>query len=144
MLIETRDFGKLEINEKDIICFPKGIPAFENLTRYVLINYPHENIAPMWLQSVDDSSLCFIVFDPFLYVPDYEPFISHSDKGELKCENVDDLRYLVIAVIPEDMTQTTINLKSPLVINIKNNLAIQVVLEADYLIRFPLFAEKGV
>ncbi len=143
MVIATRDFGELEINEKDILYFPKGILAFEHQTRYVLIHYPHEDIAPMWLQSVDDSSLCFIVFDPFLYAHDYTPSIPVNDYAELGAESREDLRYLVISVIPDDMKNTTVNLKSPIIINIKNNRAIQSILDADYPVRYPLFTEKG-
>ena len=143
MLITTRDFGELEVNESDFIYFPKGIFAFEQQSRYVLIHYPDQDIAPMWLQCVDDSTLCFIVFDPFIYLQDYVPSISVADYSEVKAENKDDLRYLVISVIPDDPKETTINLKSPLIINIKNNCAIQSILEADYPVRFPLFSDKG-
>lgn len=144
MILETRDFGSMEINEQDILNFHKGIPAFEEYHRYVLIHYPHEDIAPMWLQCVDNRALCFIVFDPFLYFKDYSPVISAADMAELDAHNPEELRYFTIAVVPEDATQSTINLKSPLVVNIKNNRGMQCILESDYPIRYPLFSDKGV
>ncbi|MFA9380360.1 MAG: flagellar assembly protein FliW [Acetanaerobacterium sp.] len=143
MNIQARDFGSIDINECDILVFPKGILAFEEYKRYILIHYPHEDIAPMWLQSVDNSSLCFIVFDPFLFFPDYAPAVSPADAAELGTGNGEDLRYFAIAVVPEDAKQSTINLKSPLVVNVKNNRAMQCILDLDYPVRFPLLADKG-
>ena len=142
--LETRDFGTMEINEQDILIFPKGILAFEEYHRYVLIHYPHEDITPMWLQCADNSALCFIVFDPFLFYKDYTPLISAADMAELDATSREELRFFAIAVVPEDAKHSTINLKSPLVVNIKNNLALQCILESDYPIRYPLFSEKGV
>lgn len=143
MNIATRDFGNIDINEQDILIFSKGIPAFEEYHRYVLIHYPHEDIAPMWLQCVDNSSLCFIVFDPFLFVPNYLPAVSEADFKELMAQTAEDLRYFVISVIPEDAKKSTVNLKSPLVVNVKNNRALQCILESDYPVRYPLLSEKG-
>lgn len=144
MIIKTRDFDELEINESDIIHFPNGIYAFEDQKSFVLIHYPDQDVAPMWLQSVDDPSLCFIVFDPILYVEEYSPNISAADMNALKAEKKDDIRYLAISVIGKDVKDSTLNLKSPIVININNNYAVQSILEDDYPIRFPLFSdEKG-
>ncbi len=143
MKIATRDFGEVEIQESDILMFPKGILAFEEFKQYVLIHYPDEEIAPMWLQSVENSSLCFIVLDPFLYLPDYSPSLPAAELSELNLSSNDDLRYFVISVISEDVQKSTINLKSPIVVNIKNNRAIQCVSDSDYPVRFPLFSEKG-
>lgn len=143
MNIATRDFGTIDINERDILYFPKGILAFEEYHRYVLIHYPHEDITPMWLQCVDNNALCFIVFDPFLYHENYVPTISGADMAELDAKSTEDLRYFAIAVVPEDAKKSTINLKSPVVVNITNNRAMQCILESDYPVRYPLFTDKG-
>ena len=71
MIIKTRDFGEEEISEEVMIDFPNGVYAFEENHRFVLLSPCGENKYPMWLQSVDDQNLCFIVFDPREFVPDY-------------------------------------------------------------------------
>ncbi len=143
MNIATRDFGTVRINEQDILNFFKGIPAFEEYHRYALIHYPHEDIAPMWLQCVENSALCFIVLDPFLYYENYSPRVSAADMAELGAKGAEELRFFAIAVVPEDAKDSTINLKSPLVVNIGNNRAMQCILESDYPLRYPLFSGKG-
>ena len=50
MEIKSKDFGILEIETKDIINFPQGLYAFENITRFVLIEKDGYKIK--WLQAV--------------------------------------------------------------------------------------------
>ena len=50
------------------------------------------------------------------------------------------LLVLAIARVPEDYKDTTVNLKSPIVINIAENIGTQVILPTDYPFRFPVFA----
>ncbi len=60
MQIETRDFGRAEINEKDIITFVKPILGFEEYTRFVML-IDDEITGFAWLQSVEEKELCFII-----------------------------------------------------------------------------------
>jgi flagellar assembly factor FliW len=38
MLLETRYFGELEIDESKIISFDEGLPGFEEVRRFVMID----------------------------------------------------------------------------------------------------------
>ena len=47
--------------------------------------------------------------------------------------------YWLIMVVKDDFRERTVNLKSPVIINLKNNKAMQIILEDDYPIRYQLF-----
>ena len=72
---------------------------------------------------------------------DYNPVPDKEDMETIKAESIDDLDFLVLAVIPNDIRETTLNLKSPVIINRKNNLAVQTILSEDYDLKFPLYKD---
>lgn len=143
IIIETRDLGTVEIPKENVISFPNGIYAFEDIKSFVALSPLGENTYPMWLQSVERPSLCFIVYNPADIIPDYCPTLSREDVAEISLEDDDEVCMLAIASIPQnDVRKTTINMKSPIVINKTKMLAMQVILEEDYQIRQPLFENK--
>lgn len=143
--IETRDFGRQEISKEDIITFPRGLFAFEDAKEFVLLSPLDDEASPMWLQSSQSEKPCFIVFKPLDFISDYEPEPIEEDLRLIDYKDKDEIEYLVLAVIPEDYTKTTLNLKSPVVINRTKRLAVQTILQEDYDLRFPLYKNvKGV
>lgn len=142
--IETRDFGEQEIAKEDIIRFPRGLFAFEESRDFVLLSPLDEEASPMWLQSADASKPCFIVFKPMDFISDYKPEPMAEDLELIHFEEGDEIEYLSLAVIPQDYTKTTLNLKSPVAVNRTKRLAVQTILPDDYDLRFPLYKEvKG-
>ncbi len=139
MKIQTRDFGEQEIALEDIITFPNGLFAFEDARRFVLMSPLGDEASPMWLQSAEGSSPCFIVFKPTELFDNYIPELSEEDMKVLKLEDNDVLEYLVIAVIPEDYKQTTVNLKSPIIINRNKKIAIQTILQQSFSLKHPIY-----
>jgi len=139
MLIETRDFGHIEIQEDDIVHFPGGLYGFEDSKRFALLD-TGSSAGVMHLQCVDAPNPRFIVLDPFAIVEDYAPEVPEDALKKLRANSVEDLSLLVIAVIPEDLNASTVNLKSPVAINFKEHLGMQVILgNRDYPVRFRLF-----
>jgi flagellar assembly factor FliW len=142
MIIHTRDFGETEIDETKIIQFPDGVFAFEDNKRFIFLFPLGENKYPCWMQSVDDEDLCFIVYNPYDIIKDFildeETLETELDVGENTAVSV-----FSIAVIPEDYLKTTINIKSPVVVNLDTKTGKQVILPDDYPIRFPIFSGKG-
>jgi len=66
MLINTLKFGPLEIPENKIITMAKPVLGFEELTKYCLVEL--EEFKPfMWLQSVNDPTVAFIVVNPAIF-----------------------------------------------------------------------------
>ncbi len=140
--IDSRDFGVTEVAENAVFDFPNGVFAFEDDRKFALLSPLGEDTYPMWLQSMDNKELCFIVFDPSLIDESYNVILNESEKKILKVSEGDTIRCLVIAKVPEDFKKTTVNMKSPIVINPVNNTALQVILPLDYPFRHPIY-ESG-
>ena len=139
MIIASRDFGEVEVKEEQLVHFPNGIYAFEEAKNYALITPLGDSTFPMWLQCVDDVSPCFIVFDPALISTDYEVSLSPDEKTLLKITDDRDITALCIAKVPADYRDTTVNMKSPLIVNKKERLGMQIILPSDYPFRLPLY-----
>lgn len=144
MKIETRDFGILEIEERHIINFPQPIFGFEEYSRFVLINDSNMGNGICWLQSVEERQVCFIMLNPLEIKRDYLPAVSDEVLDQLKAEPEDELDCWVLLVIGETFKQSTANLKSPIFVNHRENLGMQVILDQDYSIRQPIFPEGEV
>ncbi len=139
MKINTSRFGEMEIEEESIIEFRHGIPAFEELKRYIIISLEGDDNF-YWLQSVDDGDIAFILADPFNFTVDYEPVLSDSILKELQIEKEEDVLVLTMLVVPDEIENMTANLAAPIVININKKLGKQVILtEGDYPVRHPVF-----
>lgn len=119
MLIETRYFGEMEIQEEKIIHFPSGIIAFEEMKNFIIIESGQEDMPFCWLQSVDDGNLSFVLVNPFLFKPDYEFEIPDSVVRELEIEKEDDVAAFAIVVLTENINKISANLLAPVIINTK-------------------------
>ncbi len=141
--IMTRDFGEIEIDKKEILYFPNGIYAFEDEHEFILIS-SDELESIYWLQSVNTSNLCFIVFDANTVMLNYSPVYPESCLDVIDAKPQDDLRYLVISVIKDDYTKSTVNLKSPIAVNMKNNKCVQLICDnEDYEVKHLLISKNS-
>jgi len=145
LLIETKHFGKVEVAEADLISFVEGIPGFPNLHRYVLLGDNDENNPFLWLQAVDMPETSFVVIQPKLFLPNYQPRLNNEILEILEIEDLNQVLHYSITVVPEDVLQIRTNLQAPIVINTRNNKAKQVILnQPEYKLRYYIFQElKG-
>ncbi len=116
------EFGDLQINEQDIIHFNEGLYGFEDVKDYVLISHDEPGVI-MTMQPVDGQIPQFVVLDPYAITHDFAPVLSHADMKLFKNTKVNDLKFLVIAVVKENYLETVVNLKSPIVINPQTRIA---------------------
>lgn len=131
MTINTRHFGDIEIDDKGIIDFVEGLPAFEEYRRYVLLKDGDESSPFRWLQCIDNADLAFAIVDPFAVKKDYEVELSPENIKLLGIEKAEDVATYSIVVVPEDASKISMNLKAPIIINIKSNMGKQVILDTD-------------
>lgn len=131
MEINTKAYGLVEVGEENIITFEKGIIGFEEKQKYVLLGNPEKEDFLIWLQSVDDEKLAFIIIPPHFVKADYKPIIPSEELEDLEIKDNEDLLFYTIVVIPEDIKKMRTNLKAPLIINTKNNKAKQLILNDD-------------
>ena len=142
MEIMTRDFGKIEIDENDIINFPQGIPGFVEEKDYVLLPLGEESPF-LVLQAVNNANLAFITLEPGNFIQGYEFEISDNVVEKLKIEDNKEVMVLAIATVKDDLQDMTVNLAAPVVINVKERLGKQIILNnEDYPVKYQLFKEE--
>jgi len=142
MIINTKRFGQIEINDGKIITFINGLMGFENLKKYALMDHPGTNFLK-WLQSVEDPEVSLPVVNPTVFFPDYSPIISQNELEALKIEEPEQAVVLCVITVSHDVQKATVNLKAPIIINTDKRLADQVIAENhEYLVRQPLNLRK--
>ena len=144
MLVNTAVFGAVEIPDEQIFTMPQGLYGFDECRKFALVTRQEDDVTLKWFQSVEAVVPCFVVFDPYEIIDGYHPVMEAADLRALNLKKDDRLEYLVIAVVPEDISKITVNLKSPLVLNRRTGIARQVILaNQDYPIKFPLVEEHS-
>ena len=121
-------FGEFEYAPEHILAFPDGLIGFEQFKKYILIN--DEDSQPfLWLVSLEDPGVSFPLIDPMSVLSDYAT--SQPDQ---------DSTVLVVASLREKIEQSTVNLRSPIVIKNATQVGHQIVLENNaYPFQQPLF-----
>jgi flagellar assembly factor FliW len=140
VLVQTLNFGALEVAEERILFFKEGIPGFPHAQRFALIE-PEDTKPFQYLQSLGEPPVALLVIDPFLIDPDYKVKISQNDMEEIGAASLEDLAVSAIATIPNDPAGATLNLMAPIVYNPSTRRGKQLILhESGYSVRQPLVA----
>jgi len=138
MRYQTRDFGEIEIEAAQMLSFAQPIFGFDAYQRYAVLHDPDVGEELAWLQSLDEPDLCFVLVNAKVvagaYIHQYPDGLS-TLIGEGEYES------WLIAVIQEDFARSTVNMKSPVVINWTTGIGAQVILDGDYPVRRPLMEE---
>lgn len=125
MNVQTTRFGVVDLDERRIISFPGGLLGFASYKRFALLQ-PDDDGVFYWLQSLESPELAFVVSDPALWVREYQASIRQEQMAELDLGSIDEAQVFVI--VNKYGQSLTANLQGPLVINLKNQKAIQLVL----------------
>jgi len=126
MKVDTKAYGLMEVNEKQKVSIPQGLFGFEDYIDYVLLD--SDNQPFLWLQSVDEKEIAFILIDPFLFRKDYEANITDEELAEIGIKSSDNALVFVIVTIPQDGGPMTANLQGPVIINKENMMGMQAIL----------------
>lgn len=141
MLIKTKYHGELEINPENIITFEHGIPSFEEEKAFILLELDSSFFV---LQSTTTPLVAFLLTSPFTFFPSYQVELSDGVIEALKIGNQEDVAVFGILTAREPFDETTINLKGPVVINSKEKLGKQIVLnDNSYNTRHLLFKQTS-
>lgn len=142
--IYTSRFGEIEVDEKKIVHFKDGIPAFEDEHEFVIL--PYEDESPYYfMQSLKSPDLAFLLTIPFLFFNDYSFEIDDVTIAELDIKDSENVFYYSMVTIPNgSIRYMTANLLAPIVLNGANMQAKQVVLEkSNYTTKHRLFPETA-
>jgi len=142
--INTEKFGELEVSKESIFDFVAPIIGFNDLKKYAIIDYKPDSPFK-WLQSVEDMSLAFPITLCSFFGIDYQFDIPDEEAQQLEIESADDIFVCNIANIPSSNPQgATINMLAPIVVNIVNKKAMQIILKnTDYEVRYKLFNDES-
>lgn len=145
MELQTARFGPIAINPELIFTFPDGIPGFADEHRFVLLSIGLDDTPFIWMQSVDNPDLCFLLTDPLMVFNHYAPALAEVEAETLQCVPGAEMQVLCVVSVPNgDLRQATVNLKAPLWFNSHSKLALQSISDNDaYTIHHPLFAKGG-
>ena len=138
--LETKQLGIIKYDEAEVIHFAKGIPGFEKDKEYILLRY--DQAQPFFLlQSTQSSDIAMVTGEPWFFLKNYEFDLSENDQKELNVtDNVDDLIVVNVIVLCEDPHKITMNLRAPIIINTKEKLGKQIILEKEeYPVKYFLF-----
>jgi len=141
MLIHSTQLGDIEVSEEKIIGFPHGLPGFPAEKAFAFL--PYQIDSPFaYLQSVVEPKLIFLVVDPFAFFKDYEFQLRDEITQELGLLASNLPQIINIVSVPGKTEEMTANLLAPIVINVQNSKAMQVILEkTTYTTRHRLFSE---
>lgn len=142
---DTLKFGNVQYNESDVFTFVRAILGFEDLRQFIIISRP-ESEPFKWLQSLEDPNVAFVIVEPKLILDNYVVELSQHDIKQLHgSQQLNDYKIFVIMTVPKGHPEKiSVNLQGPLIMNLKNLRAIQMVLNnPEYDIRFSLFENQS-
>lgn len=125
MQVHTKKFGTVEVDETKMITFSEGIPGFEQLQKYIMLE--EGDGVFYYLQSLEDDEIAFPIVDPYLLKKDYTPHIHESYFQRLGGGTNEEFTLFVITTIRENMEDTTVNLQAPLMIHAERKIGVQVI-----------------
>ena len=133
--------GEMEYEENNIITFNKGIPGFNELKKFILLDL--QKYGPFKLfQSLENDEIALIVTSPYEFFDEYEIKLSEETIKNLNIESPEQVMILTTVTLNSDVKKITTNLQGPIVINTYNNFGEQIVLDnSKYKVKSPLIRE---
>lgn len=142
MEIKTKYHGEVHINGNEVINFVKGIPGFPNEENFTILSLEEDGVFSI-LQSVVTPELAFVIVNPFHYFTDYDFQLEDQVVEALNIKSPEEVQVFTILTVQEPFEKTTANLQAPLIINNKNHMGKQVVLNNEkYTTRHKILRER--
>jgi len=142
MLVKTKHFGEIDLDETKILTFENGIMGFEEYKKYTILFDLEEGDKPTlsWLQSIEEPRLALPVINPIHIKSDYNPIVEDEILKPLGEVIDDNLIILLTLTVPTDLTQMSANLKAPLIINSDTCRGCQIIVEnQDYEVKYNVY-----
>jgi flagellar assembly factor FliW len=128
-------FGEIKINQKNIINFSSGLLGMQTKQNFCLSDFPNPKYSTFKiLQSSDDSELAFIVLP---VASKNNKFNFYNDNDIKECSQnlgieASNMAILLITSVHPSVEATSVyvsvNLRAPLILDIKNQTGVQYVL----------------
>lgn len=133
MKISTKYFGDIEIGDEKIIHFDNGVLGFEDYKDYTILYdiEAGEKAFFSWLQSIDEKTLAFPIVNPFKVDESYNPQVNDEMLAPIGEFADEDLVVFLMATIPADVKEASVNMKAPVIINAATRKGIQLIIESS-------------
>ena len=131
MVIKTRVFGEIEIDDAKIITFNNGIVGFPDLKNFTLLYDAEKNGSIKWLQSLDEPAFAMPVMDPLYVKESYNPVVEDELLKPLGELDPEEILVLVTVTVPKDLAQMSVNLQAPIIVNAENKTGCQIIIDND-------------
>ena len=138
MKFVSKVHGEMQYEENNIITFNKGIPGFNELKKFILLDLQEYEPFKL-LQSLECDEISLIVTSPYEFFKEYEIKLSDETIKNLKIDSPEQVMILTTVTLNSDVKKITTNLQGPIVINTSNNFGEQIVLDnSKYKVKSPL------
>ena len=135
MEVTTSRFGELHAPPSDVLLFEQGLIGLRQCRRWIVLA-DAQNPALGWLQCVDDPDMALGVVCPRRFVPDYQLRVARQDLAPLGLASARDAQ--VVVIVSRHPNGLCLNLRAPLVINVKGRRGRQVVAKDSLPVRLAL------
>lgn len=138
MRIVSNRFGQIDLEEKDVIDFPRGLVGLRQERQFVLLRKTPESPVG-WLQSVTTPALALPVVSVDALAADIPlgEMIDAVAQAGLDAD-IDQCAVMAVLCAPGATTAATVNLLAPIVVNATTRTGAQVILErAQFTAREP-------
>ena len=137
LTLDSLLLGRLDIRSSTVFTFPAGLPGFVTLRRFALVDTQRDDL--IWMQSMDDAALTFLLGDPFALVPGFEVDLPASDLATVGASASPTSLLLLAVVLLDGGEPRALNLQSPIVLDREKRVGRQVVLpESRYGMQYPI------
>ena len=123
MRVQTKPYGEIDVDERQLVRIPAGLFGFEELREFVLLDAAQQPF--YWLQSLESPAVAFVLIDPLLFRPDYDPGVDREELADIGVQSPEDLLVLAIVTVAGPDKVMTANLQGPLLLNRHTHVARQ-------------------
>jgi len=135
MNISTTRFGSIRLETRDLFTFPAGLIGLADCRDWALLS-DGSNDALAWLQSVERPETALAVVSPRRFVPDYRFRAYRSELAPLELADIEEA--YVLSIVSQNVDELTLNLKAPIVVNVRNRVGRQIVVNDDHPLQYVL------
>jgi flagellar assembly factor FliW len=127
MAIQSDRFGSIEIEDKDIIRFPRGLIGFADEHSFVLVRTKSNAVG--WLQSASNPSLALPVVSAHVLAPPYPDVDIESYTHTVGLGTRLDEIALIVVLNAQPGVPATVNLVAPIIVNVTTRTGAQIILD---------------
>jgi flagellar assembly factor FliW len=129
MNITTTRFGSIRLETRDLFTFPAGLIGLPDCRDWALLS-DGSNDALAWLQSIERPETALAVVSPRRFVADYQFRAYRSELAPLELADIEEA--YVLSIVARNGDELTINLKAPIIVNVRNRVGRQIVVNDDH------------